>query len=114
MSTGQGSHSGGLRAPMDDQGDRMPTRDSGGTGRRAGRTSRIRTAFCSVCRKSYRDVGPLVEGPGDVYICGECVELCQSIIDQEKRRRGGTKTRFTSIPTPRSLKERLDQYVIGQ
>ena len=40
-----------------------------------GSTGRNRNAFCSFCRKSYRDVGPLVEGPGDVYICGECVEL---------------------------------------
>jgi len=45
-----------------------------------------RNAYCSFCRKSYTDVGPLVEGPGDVF-CGECVELCQSIIDQERRRR---------------------------
>jgi ATP-dependent Clp protease ATP-binding subunit ClpX len=55
-----------------------------------------------------------VEGPGDVYICGECVELCQSIIDQEKRRRGVSKQLFTHIPSPRSLKDKLDQYVIGQ
>jgi ATP-dependent Clp protease ATP-binding subunit ClpX len=55
-----------------------------------------------------------VEGPGDVYICGECIELCQSIIDQEKRRRGATKTLFTHIPAPRTIKEKLDQYVIGQ
>src|SRR5207249_5571866 len=60
------------------------------------------------------DVGPLVEGPSDVYICGECIELCQSIIDQEKRRRGGTKAIFTHIPSPRSIKDKLDQYVIGQ
>jgi ATP-dependent Clp protease ATP-binding subunit ClpX len=59
-------------------------------------------------------VGPLVEGPGDVYICGECIELCQSIIDQEKRRRGSSKNVFTHIPTPRAIKEKLDQYVIGQ
>lgn len=92
----------------------MAPRDSSGSGRRPSSSNRNRNAYCSFCRKSYRDVGPLVEGPGDVYICGECVELCQSIIDQEKRRRGGAKTRFTSIPAPRSLKERLDQYVIGQ
>ncbi len=61
-----------------------------------------------------RDVGPLVEGPGDVYICGECIELCQSIIDQEKKRRGTTRSTVTHIPSPRSLKEKLDQYVIGQ
>ena len=46
-----------------------------------------RNAFCSFCRKNYRDVGPLVEGPGEVYICGACVQLCQSILDQERRRR---------------------------
>src|SRR5258707_7206459 len=88
---------------------------SGSGGRRpSGNTGRNRNAYCSFCRKSYRDVGPLVEGPNDVYICGECVELCQSIIDQEKRRRGATKTLATSIPTPRTIKEKLDQYVIGQ
>jgi ATP-dependent Clp protease ATP-binding subunit ClpX len=95
----------------------MATKDlgTGGGGRRpTGNTGRNRNAFCSFCRKSYRDVGPLVEGPGDVYICGECIELCQSIIDQEKRRRGTSKTPFTHIPSPRSIKDRLDQYVIGQ
>src|SRR3954471_1024332 len=84
-----------------------------GGGRRGTGTTK-KNAFCSFCRKSYRDVGPLVEGPGDVYICGECIELCQSIIDQEKRRRGGGKALFNHIPTPRTLKEKLDNYVIGQ
>src|SRR5438309_3517761 len=95
----------------------MPIKDSGtgaGGRRPTGSTVRNRNAYCSFCRKSYRYVGTLVEGPGDVYICGECVELCQSIIDQEKRRRGGSKALLTHIPTPRSLKEKLDQYVIGQ
>src|SRR3954464_2957442 len=94
----------------------MATKDTGtgGGGKPpTGSTGRNWNAFCSFCRKSYRDVGPLVEGPGDVYICGECVELCQSIIDQEKRRRGGSKSLLTHIPSPRSLKEKLDQYVIG-
>ncbi len=43
--------------------------------------------------------GPLVEGPGDVYICGECIELCQSILDQETKRRGPSKKLFNDIPT---------------
>src|SRR3954449_7438060 len=73
-----------------------------------------KNAYCSFCRKSFRDVGPLVEGPGDVYICGECIELCQSILDQERRRRGVPKTLFTDIPTPREIKEQLDAYVIAQ
>lgn len=94
----------------------MPTKDSGsGAGRRpTGGTGRNRNAHCSFCRKSYREVGPLVEGPGDVYICGECIELCQSIIDQEKRRRHHKSSPFSHIPSPRGLKEKLDHYVIGQ
>ena len=91
----------------------MPSgRDLNG-GRRSGGTTK-KNAFCSFCRKSYRDVGPLVEGPGDVYICGECIELCQSILDQERRRRGTGKQLFTKIPTPREIATLLDEYVIGQ
>jgi ATP-dependent Clp protease ATP-binding subunit ClpX len=93
----------------------MASKDTGDGGKRpTGSTGRNRNAYCSFCRKSHRDVGPLVEGPGDVYICGECIELCQSIIDQEKRRRGATKPTVTHIPSPRTIKEKLDQYVIGQ
>jgi ATP-dependent Clp protease ATP-binding subunit ClpX len=95
----------------------MATKDSGpggGSRKPTGSTGRNRNAYCSFCRKSFRDVGPLVEGPGDVYICGECVELCQSIIDQEKRKRGGPRSTFHHVPTPRSIKEKLDQYVTGQ
>lgn len=73
-----------------------------------------RNANCSFCRKNYREVGPLVEGPEDVYICGECIELCQSILDQEKRRRGTSKKLFNRVPTPREIVKELDQYVIGQ
>jgi len=90
----------------------MPSKDNP-TSRR-GTSSSKKNAFCSFCRKSYRDVGPLVEGPGDVYICSECIELCQSILDQEERRRGPTKSLFNEIPSPRSIVEHLDEYVIGQ
>jgi ATP-dependent Clp protease ATP-binding subunit ClpX len=99
--TGGGSGSGGKR----NGGGNMSTGNTGGA---------KKNAYCSFCRKSYRDVGPLVEGPGDVYICGDCIELCQSILDQERRRRGVPKTLFTDIPTPREIKEQLDAYVIGQ
>jgi ATP-dependent Clp protease ATP-binding subunit ClpX len=95
----------------------MATKDTGpgGGGRRpTGSSPKNRNACCSFCRKNYRDVGPLVEGPGDVYICGECIELCQSIIDQEKRRKNTSRTSFSHIPTPRAIKEKLDQYVVGQ
>ena len=93
----------------------MPSgKDVGGLGRRGAGGTTKKNAFCSFCRKSYRDVGPLVEGPGDVYICGECIDLCQSILDQEKRRRGTSKQLFTTIPSPREIVTHLDQYVIGQ
>ena len=93
----------------------MPSgKDVGGLGRRGTGGTTKKNAFCSFCRKSYRDVGPLVEGPGDVYICGECIDLCQSILDQEKRRRGTSKQLFTTIPSPREIVGHLDQYVIGQ
>ncbi|MFY8222406.1 MAG: ClpX C4-type zinc finger protein, partial [Pirellulales bacterium] len=93
----------------------MPSgKDVNNLGRRGTGGTTKKNAFCSFCRKSYRDVGPLVEGPGDVYICGECIELCQSILDQEKKRRGTSKQLFTSIPSPREIVGHLDEYVIGQ
>ncbi len=91
----------------------MPSGRDVNLGRRGSGTTK-KNAFCSFCRKSYRDVGPLVEGPGDVYICGECIELCQSILDQERRRRGASKQLFTRIPSPREIVTHLDEYVIGQ
>ena len=90
----------------------MPSKDTPSS--RRGTPTNKKNAFCSFCRKSYRDVGPLVEGPGDVYICNECIELCQSILDQEERRRGPSKSLFNEIPAPRKIVEHLDQYVIGQ
>jgi ATP-dependent Clp protease ATP-binding subunit ClpX len=70
---------------------------------------------CSFCGKSSRDVGPMVEGPSDVYICANCVDLAHNIIRQEKRKMSATTApAFSSIPSPRQIKEFLDQYVIGQ
>ena len=90
----------------------MPSGKDFTTGKR--NTSGKKNANCSFCRKSYRDVGPLVEGPDDVYICGECIELCQSILDQERRRRGTPRKLFTHVPTPRDIVTHLNEYVIGQ
>ena len=55
-----------------------------------------------------------MEGPDDVYICGECIELCQSILEQERRRRGSSRALFNKVPTPREIVTELDEYVIGQ
>jgi ATP-dependent Clp protease ATP-binding subunit ClpX len=56
----------------------------------------------------------MVEGPSDVYICANCVDLAHNIIRQEKRKLSAGAPSFTNIPTPRQIKEFLDQYVIGQ
>jgi len=73
-----------------------------------------RVTTCSFCGKSSREVGPMVEGPNDVYICANCTELCQNIFKQERRRVHAGRPTFNSVPSPRQLKEFLDQYVIGQ
>src|SRR5687768_10231986 len=73
-----------------------------------------RVTTCSFCGKSSRDVGPMVEGPSDVYICANCVDLAHNIIRQEKRKLTSAQPLFTSIPSPRQIKDYLDQHVVGQ
>src|SRR3954469_6951615 len=73
-----------------------------------------RVTTCSFCGKSSRDVGPMVEGPSDVYICANCVDLAHNIIRQEKRKLSSAQPLFNNIPSPRQIKEYLDQYVVGQ
>jgi ATP-dependent Clp protease ATP-binding subunit ClpX len=73
-----------------------------------------RVTTCNFCSKSSRDVGPMVEGPSDVYICANCVDLAHGIIRKEKRKLSTGQPLFTSIPSPRQIKEFLDQYIIGQ
>lgn len=90
----------------------MPTGRDITSGKR--NSSGKKNANCSFCRKSYREVGPLVEGPDNAYICGECIEVCQSILEQEHRRRGTTKKLFKNVPTPREIVTHLNDYVIGQ
>ncbi|MEC8819095.1 MAG: ATP-dependent Clp protease ATP-binding subunit ClpX, partial [Planctomycetota bacterium] len=69
---------------------------------------------CSFCGKTSREVGPMVEGPNDVYICSNCTDLCQNIFRQERRRVSSASPLFQKIPPPREIKEFLDEYVIGQ
>ncbi len=73
-----------------------------------------RVTTCSFCGKSSRDVGPMVEGPSDVYICANCVDLAHNIIRQEKKKMTTAGPMFTSIPSPRQISEFLDAYVVGQ
>jgi ATP-dependent Clp protease ATP-binding subunit ClpX len=67
---------------------------------------------CSFCAKSQDQVKKLIAGPGAVYICDECVELCREIIEEEG---GPAKAAATQkVPAPRSLHDQLSEYVIGQ
>ena len=84
--------------------------NGGGNGGFRGR----KVTTCSFCGKTSRDVGPMVEGPSEVYICSNCTELCQNIFKQEKRKVSSASAMFTEIPSPRTMKEFLDQYIIGQ
>ncbi len=86
---------------------------TGGPGDGTGFKGR-KVTTCSFCGKSSREVGPMVEGPNDVYICANCTDLCQNIFKQEKRRVTTARPLFSTIPTPRQIKQFLDQYVIGQ
>jgi len=86
---------------------------SGGGGGDGGFRGRKITT-CSFCGKTSREVGPMVEGPNDVFICANCTDLCQNIFKQEKRRVSGGAPPITQIPSPRQIKEYLDQYVIDQ
>ncbi len=67
---------------------------------------------CSFCGKNQREVKKLIAGP-TVYICDECIELCNDIIAEEYGREEATPE-TSKIPKPREIKKILDEYVIGQ
>ena len=71
-------------------------------------------AICSFCGRSGNQTDTLIEGPGNVWICPECVELCHNIIRQNRKQPGKIGGKLKDIPAPREIKEYLDQYVIGQ
>jgi len=98
------------RGDLNDRGSGGP--GDGGSGEGGFRGRKVTT--CSFCGKTSREVGPMVEGPNDVYICCNCTDLCQNIFKQERRRVSAGRATFGNIPSPRQIKEFLDQYVIGQ
>ena len=71
---------------------------------------------CSFCGKSQNEARRLIAGPG-VYICDECIELCMSILDDEKNlsnRKSGYNESVSELLKPQEIKKKLDEYVIGQ
>ena len=101
--SGEGSGEGG-------NGSGSGSGSGGGGGGFRGR----RVTTCSFCGKTSREVGPMVEGPSEVYICSNCVDLCQNIFKQERRRVSTVSSALREIPTPRDMLEFMDGYVIGQ
>lgn len=82
----------------------------------AGSTRSNRVQYnCSFCGKSQDQVKRLIAGPGSVYICNECVDLCQEIISEETQNgKPVIKTGGRQVVTPQELVSQLDEYIVGQ
>ena len=80
--------------------------------KKSGRKEKNRLLHCSFCGKSQHDVRKLIAGPS-VFICDECVDLCNEIIREEIDESDSTIGE-ARLPTPREIKKILDEYVIGQ
>ena len=74
-----------------------------------------RNKTCSFCGRDASEVGTLIHGPGNVAICNECVKTCQDILKANRPTQGQNDDYSDlEVPTPKEIKEYLDQYVIGQ
>ncbi len=78
----------------------------------AGRKGNFSSLYCSFCGKSQDEVRKLIAGP-TVYICDECIELCNEIIAEEYEKEEMGRAR-SKVPKPSEIKKALDEYVIGQ
>jgi ATP-dependent Clp protease ATP-binding subunit ClpX len=74
-------------------------------------TTKAKLLYCSFCGKSQNEVRKLIAGPS-VYVCNECVELCNDIIREELEEQEAAAA--DSLPKPKEIKHVLDEYVIGQ
>ena len=77
------------------------------------REDRRRYTRCSFCGKGQDQVRKLVAGPG-VFICDQCIDLCQEVLEDDNRSAGTKKQKTGFIPNPKTICSALDQYVIGQ
>jgi ATP-dependent Clp protease ATP-binding subunit ClpX len=85
--------------------------DNNHTGRGDGKGEKL--LYCSFCGKSQHEVRKLIAGPS-VFVCDECVELCNDIIREEVQEEKNAANAKKKFPTPREIHQILDEYVIGQ
>src|SRR6188768_1448008 len=94
------------RRPTGSTGDHVPVTTTGSKGTKV-------PYRCSFCGKSQEQVRKLIAGQG-VYICDDCINLCQEIIEEEMLETPRPKQTAAKLPNPRQIKDALDQYVISQ
>ncbi|MCZ0932271.1 MAG: ATP-dependent Clp protease ATP-binding subunit ClpX [Oligoflexia bacterium] len=68
---------------------------------------------CSFCGKNQKEVSKLISGP-QVYICNECIDLCNEILTEENKKEAFTDSKKLKVSTPAEIKASLDEYIIGQ
>ena len=66
---------------------------------------------CSFCGKVKSEVGKLIAGPDDIFICDECIEICNQVIKQSTVEEAAMPA---DLPVPEEIKRRLDEYIVGQ
>jgi ATP-dependent Clp protease ATP-binding subunit ClpX len=69
---------------------------------------------CSFCGREHDQVNKLISGPGEVYICDECVDLCRELLQRQKNSESLEPVNWTRIPPPKEIYRQLNQHVVGQ
>ncbi len=70
--------------------------------------------ICSFCKRSQDEVNRLIAGPDQVFICDECVDLCQDILTEDTSTSEATEFNLNRIPSPKEIYEQLNEWVVGQ
>ena len=69
---------------------------------------------CSFCRRNQEEIHRLIAGPDGVFICAECVTLCQEILEEEIEQTPPSEFKLERIPSPREMYQDLNEWVVGQ
>lgn len=69
---------------------------------------------CSFCGKSDSEVEQMVSGPNGIFICNDCIDICNEILEEQISKEGGNDDYLVALMPPQDIKARLDEYIIGQ